>query len=383
MNMLTLRRNSDFTLHNCWFWAIGVVFWGLGISNFAFSKTDNEIDFLFQEPRYTGTATLGSGNVFEKDLNTQEEVNHSFESVERSSTEKDKQNVDYSTVQNTESESNTKRLNNNNYDNISNEVEGLSEINTAGGSIGSDRPEFVFTESIINSASSDSYSLLTMVRGLLSPESISTTLKTLLVTSVFTLAPAFILITTSFIRISVVLSLLRQALGAGQVPSNQIIAVLSVFLTMLIMAPVWTNVYDSAVVPYSVGEIADDEALQRGQYPIKAFLWKQIEHAGNTDTVELFLRYVPDSKNFEYYEDLPWRVLAPSFVLSELKVAFLIGFQIFLPFLIIDLVISSVLVSSGMMMLPPAIVSLPFKLALFVLVDGWTLVIKSLLESFI
>ena len=211
---------------------------------------------------------------------------------------------------------------------------------------------------------------------------ITASLKTLLIMSAFSLAPALLLMTTSYIRISVVLMLLRQALGAGQVPSNQVIATLAIFLTFLIMAPVWTDVYKEAVEPYSLGEISNVDALDRGQAPIRTFLWKQIERSGNSEMINVFIKYIPDAESPQYYEDVPWRALAPAFVLSELKTAFLIGFQIFLPFLIIDLVVSSVLVSSGMMMLPPAIVSLPFKLALFVLVDGWTLIVKSLLESF-
>ncbi len=211
---------------------------------------------------------------------------------------------------------------------------------------------------------------------------ITASLKTLLIMSALSLAPALLLMTTSYIRISVVLVLLRQALGAGQVPSNQVIATLAIFLTFLIMAPVWTDVYKEAVEPYSLGEISNVDALDRGQAPIRTFLWKQIERSGNSEMINVFIKYIPDAESPQYYEDVPWRALAPAFVLSELKTAFLIGFQIFLPFLIIDLVVSSVLVSSGMMMLPPAIVSLPFKLALFVLVDGWTLIVKSLLESF-
>lgn len=213
-------------------------------------------------------------------------------------------------------------------------------------------------------------------------EGVSASLKTLLVMSAFSLAPAILLMTTSYIRVSVVLSLLRQALGAGQIPSNQVVAALSIFLTILIMSPVWTEVYNESITPYSNGEITNLEALDKGQEPIRSFLWKQIERSGNTEIISIFLRYIPEADAPEYYEDIPWRALAPAFVLSELKTAFLIGFQVFLPFLIIDLVVSCVLVSSGMMMLPPAIVSLPFKLALFVLVDGWTLVVKSLLESF-
>ncbi len=214
------------------------------------------------------------------------------------------------------------------------------------------------------------------------PEGVSTSLKTLLTFSILAVAPAILLATTSFVRISVVLSLLRQGIGAGQVPSNQTIAATSVFLSLLIMTPVWSEVYESAVVPYSEGQISSAEAFQRGQAPIRTFLWRQIEKTGNVETIGVFTQFIPGEENPEFYEDVPWRALAPAFLLSELKTAFLIGFQILIPFLIIDVVVSSVLVSTGMMMLPPTVVSLPFKLALFVLADGWTLVVKSTLESF-
>lgn len=218
--------------------------------------------------------------------------------------------------------------------------------------------------------------------GWFGPEGVATSLKTLLTFSILAVAPAILLATTSFVRISVVLSLLRQGIGAGQVPSNQTIAALAVFLSLLIMTPVWSEVYETAVVPYSEGQISSAEAFQRGQAPIRTFLWRQIEKTGNVETIGVFTRFIPGKENPEFYEDVPWRALAPAFLLSELKTAFLIGFQILIPFLIIDVVVSSVLVSTGMMMLPPTVVSLPFKLALFVLSDGWTLVVKSLLESF-
>ena len=219
--------------------------------------------------------------------------------------------------------------------------------------------------------------------GVLGREGIGGTLKTIMVMTVVAIAPAFLLMTTSYVRISVVLFLLRQALGAGQIPSNQVVATLAVFLTVLVMSPVGVEVYQKAIVPYSENQISRDEAFQTGQEPVRTFLWKQIERTGNTEMISLFTKYLPDVDEPEFYEDIPWRALAPAFLLSELKTAFLIGFQIFLPFLVIDFVVSCVLVSTGMMMLPPAIISLPLKLALFVMVDGWTLVVKSLMESFV
>ncbi|MCF0234889.1 MAG: flagellar type III secretion system pore protein FliP [Thermoguttaceae bacterium] len=218
--------------------------------------------------------------------------------------------------------------------------------------------------------------------GWFAPDEISATLKTLLVIAVLTVAPAILLMTTSFVRLSVVMSFLRQALGAGQIPSNQTITALAIFLTLLIMAPVGAELYETAVAPYSAGEVDLTTAFERGQAPVRSFLWKQIEKTGNFNAVQLFSQYTTDAQEPQYVEDIPWRVLAPAFLLSELKTAFLIGFQIFIPFLIIDMVVSCVLVSMGMMMLPPSVVSLPFKLALFVLADGWTLVVKGLIDSF-
>lgn len=238
------------------------------------------------------------------------------------------------------------------------------------------------TESFQNIINNVGASWLGAENGWFGRENIGATIKTILVTSTLVVAPAILLMTTSYVRVSVVLLLLRQALGIGQIPSNQIIAALSVVLTALIMTPVGKEVYQNAVVPFSEEKISRTDAFKAGQEPVRTFLWTQIERTGNADIIGIFTKYLPDEKEPRFYEDIPWRALAPAFLLSELKTAFLIGFQVFLPFLIIDLVVSCVLVSTGMMMLPPAIVSLPFKLALFVMVDGWSLVVKSLLESF-
>lgn len=229
-------------------------------------------------------------------------------------------------------------------------------------------------------------SLESLVQGsdyLTSREGIFESLKVLVVLTIVSLVPAIFLMTTSFIRIITVLSILRQGLGTGQMPPNQVITALSVFLTLLIMMPVWTDVYKESLLPYSQKKLTPMEAYEKGQLPIRTFLWKQIERTGNTDDIWLFMRYVPDAKPPEYYEDIPWTVLLPAFMLSELKTAFLIGFQIFLPFVIIDMVVAAVMVSMGMMMLPPMMISLPFKILLFVLMDGWTLVAKMLLDSFL
>jgi flagellar biosynthesis protein FliP len=220
-----------------------------------------------------------------------------------------------------------------------------------------------------------------------SPQRLSSTLQVMLLLTVLSLAPAILMMTTSFVRIVVVLGLLRQAIGAQQLPPSQVITTLALFMTLLVMGPTWTETYDQAIRPYSLGEITDPQtAWNLGVVPVKRFMSRQIDMAGNSDDVWLFYEYLPPNQRSvkppETYEEVPLVALLPAFVLSELKIAFLIGFQIYLPFLILDLVVSSVTISMGMMMLPPVLISLPLKLLLFVLVDGWTLIVGMLLESF-
>lgn len=215
-----------------------------------------------------------------------------------------------------------------------------------------------------------------------SPERLTSTIQIMLLLTVLSLAPAALIMTTCFIRILVVLGLLRQALGTQQLPPSQVMSAISLFLTLLVMSPVWKQAYDDGVRPYTERQISFDEAWRAGSLPIRRFMSLQIERTGNSDDVWLFLEYAPDVPEPQSYDDVPLPVLIPAFILSELKTAFLIGFQIYLPFLILDMVISSVMVSMGMLMLPPVLISLPFKLLLFVLVDGWHLVIGMLLESF-
>lgn len=220
-----------------------------------------------------------------------------------------------------------------------------------------------------------------------SPDGVESSLKTLLSLAVLSLAPAILLMTTSFVRIVVVLGLLRQALGTQQMPPNQVMTALALFMTILIMTPVWTDVYNDAVKPYTEakGKIGFEEAWKAGTTPVKEFMSRQISIAENEDDVWLFFRYLPEEERSQTprtYNDIPLRVLLPAFMLSELKVAFLIGFRVFLPFLIIDLVVSTVTTSMGMLMMPPMMISLPLKLMLFVLVDGWNLVVGMLLDSF-
>jgi flagellar biosynthetic protein FliP len=218
-----------------------------------------------------------------------------------------------------------------------------------------------------------------------SPEGLSSALQIMLMLTVLSLAPALLLMTTSFVRIVVVLGLLRQALGLQQLPPSQVLTSIALFMTVLIMTPVWSDVYYDSIQPYTdpAVEMSLEEAWMAGIRPIRRFMSRQIEVAENTEDVWLFYEYTPTStaepKN---YDDVPLQVLLPAYMLSELKIAFLIGFQVYLPFLILDVVIASVTISMGMLMLPPVMISLPFKLMLFVLVDGWRLVVGMLMESF-
>ena len=219
----------------------------------------------------------------------------------------------------------------------------------------------------------------------LSPKGLSNSLQILLLLTVLSLAPAILLMTTCYVRIIVVFGLLKQALGAQQLPPSQVITSISLFITIFVMSPVWTKVYNEAIEPYTQegSQMTATEAWERGVAPIHAFMSRQIDMAGNHDDVILFhSRYAPDSPEPKYFKDVPLQVLLPAYMLSELKTAFLMGFKIYLPFLILDIVIASVTVSMGMMMLPPAMISMPFKLLLFVLVDGWRLVVLMLLDSF-
>jgi len=215
------------------------------------------------------------------------------------------------------------------------------------------------------------------------PKKLSSSLQILLLLSVLTLAPSILLMTTCFTRIIIVMSLLRQAIGAAQLPPNQILIGLSLFMTFLVMGPTWSRVNTNAIAPYSNGQITQAEAFARGIGVMREFMIRQIEAAHNEDDVNLFYGYAhPSGPPPQTWGDVETTALVPGFVLSELKVAFLMGFRIYLPFLIIDMVISSVLISIGMQLLPPVMVSLPFKLLLFVLVDGWHLVCGTLLSSF-
>jgi flagellar biosynthetic protein FliP len=215
-----------------------------------------------------------------------------------------------------------------------------------------------------------------------SPEGLSSTIQVMLLLTVLSMAPAILLMTTCFVRVAVVLSMLRQALGTQSLPPNQVLLSLAMFITLLVMAPTWKQVYDQSITPYTNKQIGLEQACQRGAAPIRRFMIAQIERTGNSEDVLLFWKYASAGPAPTNYDDVPLTVLLPAYMLSELKTAFLIGFQIYLPFLILDMVIASVMVSMGMLMLPPTLVSLPFKILLFVLVDGWHLVVGMLMQSF-
>lgn len=216
-----------------------------------------------------------------------------------------------------------------------------------------------------------------------SPSGLTPALQMMALLTVVSLAPAILMMTTCFVRIVVVLGLLRQALGTQQLPPSQVITSIALFMSLLVMWPVWNKVYHEAILPYSQHEISLEEAWDAGVQPVRRFMSAQIDRTGNNSDVWLFYKYLPAGTPApQSYDDVPLRVLLPAFMLSELKTSFLIGFQIYLPFLILDLVVASITISMGMLMLPPVLVSLPFKLLLFVLVDGWHLVVGMLLDSF-
>lgn len=210
-----------------------------------------------------------------------------------------------------------------------------------------------------------------------STDQISVVLQIFLLLTVLSLAPAILITLTSFTRIVIVLSLLRRAMGTMQSPPNQIIIGLSLFLTIFIMMPVWTEVNEKAIKPYMEKKITNEEALEAAVKPLRKFMIKQTREKD----MALFVD-IAGVKRPRNVEEVPTTVLIPSFIISELKTAFQIGMLLYVPFLVIDMVVASVLLSMGMMMLPPIMVSLPFKLMLFVLADGWYLIVGSVVKSF-
>ncbi len=207
-------------------------------------------------------------------------------------------------------------------------------------------------------------------------------LKLIATITVLSVAPAILVMVTSFTRVAVVLGLLRQALATHQLPPNQVLFGLALLVTAVVMAPVYRDVHASAVGPYLEGKLAAGDAVRAGEKPVREFMIRQIRGGQNEADVYLFLDEQLAARDKLTWQDVPTTALIPAFVVSELKIAFLMGFRIFLPFLVIDMLVASVLVSMGMLMLPPVLVSLPFKLLLFVLADGWRLVVGTLMTSF-
>ena len=212
------------------------------------------------------------------------------------------------------------------------------------------------------------------------PENISTTLLVFFLLTILTLAPAILVMTTSFTRIIVVFGFLRQAMATQQSPPNQVLVGIALFLTFFIMAPTYQQMYDEALQPYINGEIATtQEALDKALVPVRDFMFRQLNNSPRD--LALFIQ-IADLDRPQSKDDIPTSVLMPAFILNEMRIAFQIGFIIYIPFLIIDMVVASTLMAMGMMMLPPVFVSLPFKIILFVLADGWLLLIGSMVRSF-
>ena len=215
---------------------------------------------------------------------------------------------------------------------------------------------------------------------------ISATLQILVLLTILALIPSILIMTTSFARVMIVLALLRQAMATPQLPPGQVLLGMSLFVTMLVMAPTWQKINDDALTPYLNNEMTQVAALEISVGHLKEFMYRQIDASENIEDIYLFLEYkqgrpiAPDET--VTLEELPATVLIPAFILSELKTSFVMGFRVYLPFLVIDMVIASILISMGMMMLPPVLISLPFKLMLFVLADGWHLIMQTLLYSF-
>lgn len=209
------------------------------------------------------------------------------------------------------------------------------------------------------------------------PKDVSVTLQLLLLMTILSLAPSIMIMTTAYLRIIIVFYFLKSALGTQQMPPAQLLAGVALFITFFIMAPTWNRVNDEALKPMLDGKIGMEEAYNKGIEPIRQFMFKQVRD----QDLELFIS-LSNQKKPEKRTDLSTLILVPAFALSELRAGFIIGFFIFIPFIMIDMIVSSILMSMGMMMLPPMLISLPFKILLFVLVDGWNLITASLVRSF-
>lgn len=208
---------------------------------------------------------------------------------------------------------------------------------------------------------------------------LESTLQILIMLTILSLAPSILIMVTSFTRIVVVFHFLRTALGTQTTPPNQVIVGLALFITIAIMSPVFTEVNTNAIKPYTAGKIKQEQAIEKGLSPLREFMLKQTREKDLKLFMDLNKKSADDIKD---YDDIPITIVIPAFIISELRAAFIIGFLIYLPFIVIDMVVASTLMSMGMMMLPPTTISLPFKLLLFVLADGWNLVIGQLVNSF-
>ena len=209
------------------------------------------------------------------------------------------------------------------------------------------------------------------------PEQVASTLQVIAVLTLVTLAPGILMMTTSFVRIVVIIGFLRNALATQNVPPNQVIIALAMFLTFYIMAPYWSQANDNGLQPYLAGQITQEEAITNVLEPMREFMFRQTREAD----LALFVN-LADAERPETQEDVSTFVLIPAFMISELKTAFQIGFMLYVPFIVIDMIVSTTLMSMGMMMLPPVMISLPFKILLFVMIDGWHLLIRSIIVSF-
>ena len=208
------------------------------------------------------------------------------------------------------------------------------------------------------------------------PDQVVPTLQIFLMLTLIGIAPFLLLMLTSFTRIIISLSFIRSALGTQQMPPNQVLIGMALFLTLFIMGPIFTQINETAVRPFGEGTINQEQAIETAMEPLREFMWRQVEPRD----IDLFIRL--SGETFETFEDVPDRVLIPAFMLGEIAKGFRIGFFIFIPFIVIDMIVASVLMAMGMMMLPPAMISLPFKVLLFVMVDGWSLLLEGIVMTF-
>ena len=237
------------------------------------------------------------------------------------------------------------------------------------------QPNVVRNSGTVDSATSDSTNGVTFIYKN-EEGTLSGSIRILLVLTIISLAPSILIMLTSFTRILIVLHFLRAAIGTQTSPPNQILIGLALFLTFFIMQPVFSQINETAIKPFDAGEITQEEAIEIGSQPLREFMNGQVQ----TKDIDLFIEI--SGETYDSYEEVPFSILIPSFIISELRTAFIIGFLIYIPFIVIDMVVSSVLMSMGMMMLPPTTISLPFKILLFILADGWNLVIGSLVKTF-